>query len=73
MRYPILLDYWNLAKENKKITYKDALELANNFPIDKKYIKTLREYWMNGKLFERIHGIKKIDTKGEPYYVYDEE
>lgn len=73
LRYPILLDYWNLARENGKITHKDALELAKKFPIDRKYIHTLREYWMNGDLFEGIHGIKKVDTKGEPYYIYDEE
>lgn len=73
LRYPILLDYWNLAKENKKITYKDTLELANNFQIDKKYTKALREYWTNGKLFEGIHGIKKMDTRGEIYYIYAEE
>jgi len=36
LRYPILLDYWNLAKENGKITYEDALELAKDFPVDKK-------------------------------------
>jgi len=73
LRYPILLDYWNLAKENEKITYEDAFGLAKEFPIDKKYIRTLREYWVNGKLFEGIHGIKKLDTKGEIYYIYDEE
>jgi DNA repair photolyase len=73
LRYPILLDYWNLVKENGKIAYEDALELANEFPIDKKYIKALREYWMNGKLFDGIYGIKKIDSRGGPYYIYNEE
>ncbi|MCK4339798.1 MAG: radical SAM protein [Candidatus Cloacimonetes bacterium] len=72
LRYPILIDYWNLAKEMKEITYKDAVELANNFPIDNRYLKTLREYWIKGKLFEGIYGIKKIDTGDEPYYIYNE-
>lgn len=72
LRYPILIDYWNLTKENGETKYRDAIELANNFPVDSKYIKTLREYWMNGKLFEGIYGIKKIDTGTEPYYIYDE-
>jgi len=72
LRYPILIDYWNLAKEKGEIRYRDTIELANNFPIDSKYIKTLREYWMNGKLFEGIYGIKNVDTGIDPYYIYDE-
>lgn len=72
LRYPMLIDYWNLAKEKGEIRYKDAIELANNFPIDKRYAKTLREYWMNGKLFEGIHGIEKIDRGTESYYIYNE-
>ena len=72
LRYPILLDYWSLAKENGKIRYKEAVELANSFPIDKRYLKTFGEYWINGKLFEGIYGIKKIDTGDEVYYTYDE-
>ncbi len=72
LRYPILVDYWNWVKQNKEIRFKDAIELANNFPIDNKYIKTLREYWITGKLFEGVYGIKKIETENEPYYIYKE-
>lgn len=70
LRYPILIDYWNLVKENGKITYKDAIELANTFPVDSKYIKTLNEYWMNGKIFEGIYGVQKISTRSKPFYIY---
>ena len=70
-RYPIVIDYWNIAKKEGIISYKDAIEYANNFPIDHKYLKTLEEYWMNGKLFEGIHGIRMINEGNEPHYVYD--
>jgi len=72
LRYPILLDYWNYAKRNGEIRYKDAIDLASNFPIDNKYIKTFKEYWNNGKLFEGIYGIKKVTTENETYFIYNE-
>ncbi len=72
LRYPILIDYWNLAKENGEIGYEEAVELANNFPTDRGYLRALREYWMNGKLFEGIYGMKRIDGGSTPYYIYNE-
>jgi DNA repair photolyase len=71
LRYPILLDYWNLAKKKGEIRYRDATELANSFPVVKKFLKTFREYWMDGKLFEGIYSIKRINAGDEPYYIYD--
>jgi len=62
----------NYAKRNGEIRYKDAIDLANNFPIDNKYIKTFKEYWNSGKLFEGIYGIKKVTIENETYYIYGE-
>lgn len=70
LRYPILIDYWNLAKENGEIKYKDAAELASTFPVDSKYFKTLKQFWTSGKMFDGIHGLRKIRTSSGIYYTY---
>ena len=69
LRYPILLDYWKLAHENGELRLKDAINFAMKFPIDKKYLSTLKEYFLNGKLFEGIYGIRKIVKNDEVIYI----
>jgi len=69
LRYPILLDYWKLALENGELRLKDVLQFAINYPVDKKYLSTLKEYFLSGKLFEGVYGIRKIVKNGEVVYV----
>lgn len=69
LRYPILLDYWKLTWENGELTLKEALQFASRFPVDKGYLSTLKEYFLNGKLFEGMHSIKKTIKNGEVVYV----
>ncbi len=69
LRYPILLDYWELAREKGELRLKDAIQLASRFPVDGRYLSALREYFMNGKLFEGIHGIERVVENGEVTYI----
>ncbi len=69
LRYPILLDYWKLAQENGKLRLKDVIQFAMNFPVDKRYLSTLNEYFLNGELFEGVYGIRKIVENGEVVYI----
>ncbi|RSN72295.1 MAG: hypothetical protein DSO07_08470 [Thermoproteota archaeon] len=68
-RYPILLDYWKLARENGELTLREALQFASSFPVDREYLSVLKEYFLNGKLFEGVYGIKKEAKDGEVVYV----
>ncbi len=69
LRYPILLDYWKLARENGKLRLEDVLQFAARFPVDRKYLSTLKEYFLSGKLFEGVYGIRKTVENGEVVYV----
>jgi DNA repair photolyase len=69
LRYPILLDYWKLARENGELRLKDVLQFAMNFPVDKRYLSALKEYFLSGELFEGVYGIRKIVENGEVIYV----
>jgi len=69
LRYPILLDYWKLMRENGKLRLKDALQFAMNFPVDEKYLSALKDYFLSGELFEGVYGVKKVIENGEVVYV----
>jgi len=69
LRYPILLDYWKLAREIGELKLNDILQFAMRFPVDKKYLSTLKDYFLNGKLFEGVYGITKTVENGEVMYI----
>ncbi|MDI3497157.1 radical SAM protein [Archaeoglobus sp.] len=69
LRYPILLDYWKLTHEKGRLRLKDALQFAMNFPVDKKYLSALQEYFLNGELFKGVYGVRKIVENCEVVYV----
>jgi hypothetical protein len=68
-RYPILLDYWKLTRENGELTLREALQFASSFPVDREYLSVLKEYFLNGKLFEGVYGIKKEIKNSDVVYI----
>ena len=71
-RYPILLDFWNLAQEKGRLTLEDALELARSFPIDTKYLSKLQSYFLSGELFKGIYGVRRVQQAEQIVYLASE-
>ena len=63
-RYPIMLDFWNILQERGVLTLNDAIRIASNFPVDKRYIKSLVRFFNSGELFKGIPGVR-LYTRNE--------
>lgn len=66
--YPVLLSYYELAKRKGEISLADASALAKDFSVDNTYLSALQKYWVNGRLFEGVSGVRRISRDNKVAY-----
>lgn len=70
-RYPLVFDYIKLMKQNveRKVSFSQAVEMADRFCHDKSYITSLKWYWENEKLFSDFKHLNiEVSVENEEKY-----